>query len=130
MSTIVDYKIPHNAISYPHRGGNVEIKDTFLIEMGNRLSQQRKQMKLTQEELAERSGLSIKTIISAEKGQKALRPENIVRLCQSLDMDIAYFMTGEISHSNVISSLNHQQRIALDKILDAFLSICKQDEEP
>ena len=129
MSIMVDYKNPYIEILYPYRGGNVETKDTFLIEMGNRLSHQRRQMQLTQEELAERSGLSTKTIISAEKGQKALRPENIVRLCQSLDMDIAYFMTGEIPHSNIISSLNHQQRIALDRILDAFLSICRQDKE-
>lgn len=99
-------------------------KDTLLIEMGNRLLHQRKNKKLTQEELAELSGVSVKTVISAEKGQKALRPENIVHICQSLDMDISYLMTGEISHSQVISSLNHQERMALDKILDAFLSIC------
>lgn len=68
----------------------MKTKSDFLIEMGNRLRQQRKQMNLTQEELAELSGLSIKTIISAKKGQKALRSENIVRICQLLNMDISY----------------------------------------
>lgn len=70
-------------------------KNSLLVEMGNRLRRKRKQMKLTQETLAELSGLSVKTIISAEKGQKALRPENIVRLCESLEMDISYLMTGQ-----------------------------------
>ena len=46
--------------------------------MGERLATQRKSLKLTQENLAELSGVSVKTISSAEKGKKALRPENIV----------------------------------------------------
>ena len=99
-------------------------KDTLLVEMGNRLAQQRKQMNLTQENLAELSGLSVKTIISAEKGQKALRPENIISICQSLNMDISFFMTGNILHSDILLSLTREQRIAFNKILDAFLSIC------
>lgn len=99
-------------------------KDTLLVEMGNRLAQQRKQMNLTQENLADLSGVSVKTIISAEKGQKALRPENIVSICQSLNMDISFFMTGNLSQSDSLLSLTHEQRTALNKILDAFLSIC------
>ena len=101
-------------------------KDTILIEMGNRLRHQRKQMKLTQEKLAEISGLSVKTIISAEKGKKGLRPENIVCLCQVLDMDISYFMTGRALEGVPALSLSHQERMALDKILEAFFSICNQ----
>lgn len=104
-------------------------KDDLLIEMGNRLRQQRKQMKLTQEELAEKSGLSVKTILSAEKGQKALRPENIVRLCELLDMDISYLMTGQLSFSKDIFSLGLQERIALDRIINTFLSICDQEKK-
>lgn len=102
-------------------------KDTILIEMGNRLRHQRKQMKLTQEKLAEISGLSVKTIISAEKGKKGLRPENIVCLCQVLDMDISYFMTGRTLEGVPALSLSHQERMALDKILEAFFSICNQN---
>lgn len=104
-------------------------KDTILIEMGNRLRYQRKQMKLTQEKLAEISGLSVKTIISAEKGKKGLRPENIVCLCQVLDMDISYFMIGRALESVPAVSLSHQERIALDKILEAFFSICNQKHD-
>lgn len=104
-------------------------KDTILIEMGNRLRLQRKQMKLTQEKLAEISGLSVKTIISAEKGKKGLRPENIVCLCQVLNMDISYFMTGSVLEGVPTPSLNHQERIALDQILEAFFSVCNQKHD-
>ncbi|GAA6385146.1 helix-turn-helix domain-containing protein [Lawsonibacter asaccharolyticus] len=97
--------------------------------MGERLATQRKSLKLTQENLAELSGVSVKTISSAEKGKKALRPENIVRICHSLELDISYLMTGNALHSDISVSLTHKQRIALNKIIDAFLSICQQDME-
>ena len=99
-------------------------KDILLVEMGSRLAQRREQMHLTQEKLAELSGVSVKTIFSAEKGQKALRPENIVNIYQTLDMDISFFMTGNVLRSDILSSLTHEQRMAFNKILDAFLSIC------
>lgn len=104
-------------------------KDAILMEMGNRLRYQRKQMKMTQEKLAEMSGLSVKTIISAEKGKKGLRPENIICLCQVLNMDISYFMTGRALEEVSVLSLSHQERIALDKILEAFFSICNQNHD-
>lgn len=105
-------------------------KEAILTDMGNRLRHQRKQMKLTQEKLAEISGLSVKTIISAEKGKKGLRPENIVCLCQVLDMDVSYFMTGRTLERVPTLSLSHLERIALDKILEAFFSICNKKQEP
>lgn len=95
-------------------------KEAILIDMGNRLRHQRKQMKMTQEKLAEISGLSVKTIISAEKGKKGLRPENIVCLCQVLAMDVSYFMTGRTLEGIPTLSLSHLERMALDKILEAF----------
>ena len=85
--------------------------------MGERLATQRKSLKLTQENLAELSGVSVKTISSAEKGKKALRPENIVRICHSLELDISYLMTGNALHSDISVSLTHKQRIALNKII-------------
>ena len=108
----------------------VENKSDFLVEMGHRLCQQRKRMKLTQEKLAELSELSVKTIISAEKGQKALRPENIVQICRLLEMDVSYFMTGHVSQNQAISALTHQERLALESIVEAFLSICDHNKEP
>ena len=55
--------------------------DDLLREMGKRISMRRKQLSLTQEELAEKAGLTSQTISTAETGSKALRPANIVKLC-------------------------------------------------
>ena len=44
----------------------MEKDKVFLIEMGNRILQRRKQVGLSQEQLAELAGVSVKTVISAE----------------------------------------------------------------
>lgn len=52
--------------------------DDLLTQMGKRIYSRRKQLRLNQEQLAERANLTPQTISSAELGQKALRPENII----------------------------------------------------
>lgn len=51
--------------------------DKLVQEMGKRISARRKELRLTQEELAEKAGLTSQTISTAETGSKALRPENL-----------------------------------------------------
>ena len=97
----------------------------FLVDMGMRIAQRRKQMCLTQEQLAELAEVSIKTVGSAENGQKALRPENIVRFARALNMDISYLLTGEVSDIADSSKLSHKEHMVLNQILDAFLLLCK-----
>ncbi|MGN0314993.1 MAG: helix-turn-helix domain-containing protein [Fusicatenibacter sp.] len=63
-------------------------------EMGQRIAMLRRNKKLTQEELADRSGVSLQTISTAERGVKALRPENIVKISQALDTSTDYLLTG------------------------------------
>lgn len=53
--------------------------DNVLREMGVRIYERRKQMRLTQDQLAERAGVTAQTISTAELGKKALRPENIIK---------------------------------------------------
>lgn len=50
----------------------------FLKEMGNRILIKRKQLNLSQEQLAEKAGISSQVISSAERGVKAVRPENLL----------------------------------------------------
>ena len=48
--------------------------DDLLNQMGKRLVARRKQLRLTQEEIAGRTDLTTQTISTAETGKKALRP--------------------------------------------------------
>ena len=53
--------------------------DKLVQEMGKRISARRKELRLTQEELAEKAGLTSQTISTAETGSKALRPDTILQ---------------------------------------------------
>lgn len=52
-----------------------------LQEVGKRLYERRKQLRMTQEELAERVGITAQTISTAELGKKAMRADTIIRVC-------------------------------------------------
>lgn len=75
------------------------MQNSFLIEMGNRISAQRKSKGMTQEQLAEKMDVSIQMISNLELGKKAIRPENLVKLCTVLNVSSDYLLTGKISLS-------------------------------
>lgn len=66
----------------------------FLIEMGTRISKRRKELQLTQEQLAEGMDLSLQSISCIELGKKAIRPENLLNLCRCLNVSADYILTG------------------------------------
>ena len=68
--------------------------DHLLAEMGSRIAQLRRECDLTQEALAELTGLTSQTISTAELGKKALRPENIVKISRCLGVSTDYLLTG------------------------------------
>lgn len=67
----------------------------FLIAMGERLAIRRKELKITQEQLAEATDLSLQSISCIELGKKAIRPENLYKICRVLDISADYVLTGE-----------------------------------
>lgn len=98
----------------------------ILEEMGIRLSSARKRAGYTQEQLGELTGLSIKMISAAENGHKAMRPENIVKICECLSISTDYLLKGEdaatssIAGADRIARLSSRQKAALHQIVDAF----------
>lgn len=60
------------------------MENDLLVQMGKRIPKRRSQLHMTQEELAERAGITPQTVSTAELGRKALRPENIVKICGAL----------------------------------------------
>lgn len=69
--------------------------DDFLQQMGMRIAARRKELGLTQEELANTVNVSIQTISTAECGKKALRPENIVKVSVALNCTTDYLLLGK-----------------------------------
>lgn len=66
----------------------------LLREMGSRICAQRKLKRLTQEELAERINVSTQMISNLETGKKAIRPDNLLKVCIALDVSADYLLTG------------------------------------
>ena len=66
----------------------------FLMNMGERISIRRKELRMTQEELAEKIDVSIPMISNLEQGKKAIRPENLVKVCAALGLSADYILTG------------------------------------
>ena len=66
----------------------------FLKDMGQRIMVRRKTLRMTQEELAEKLGVSTQMISNLELGKKAIRPENLVRVCDALELSADFVLTG------------------------------------
>lgn len=75
--------------------------NTFLTDMGSRIAQRRKELHLTQEELSELMGVSSQTISCIELGKKAVRPDNLARLCTELDISSDYILFGKRSETQM-----------------------------
>lgn len=69
--------------------------EIFLVDMGVRIAQRRKELHWTQEQLAEKMGVSLQTISNIELGKKAIRPENLANLCIHLDISADYILCGK-----------------------------------
>ncbi len=102
--------------------------DDLMQQMGLRILLRRKQLRLTQEELAEASNVTPQTISTAELGKKALRPENIVKICSALDISADYLLYGRVTVEDrslmmeKISGLTTSQYRHLEDIVNSYLS--------
>jgi len=69
--------------------------------MGQRIAARRKALRMTQEELAEELGVSTQMISNLELGKKAIRPDNLSRVCQVLELSADFVLTGSNTKSAV-----------------------------
>ena len=98
--------------------------EKLLREIGMRINAARKAKGITQEQLAESMDVSIQMISNLELGKKAVRPENIVKLCNVLDISADYILRGktnltmESSLVKKMNSLSPEKQAAVEKIID------------
>ena len=79
--------------------------DAFLVNMGIRISQRRKELRLTQEQLADKMGVSLQTVSCIELGKKAVRPENLANLCSYLNVSADYILYGKRSEQQMSDTI-------------------------
>ena len=108
--------------------------DEVVVRMGKRIAQIRRGLGLTQGQVAEQAGLTTQTVSSAERGTKALRPKNIVKLCQVLKVTPNDLLLG-ISHEALdgastsgLSRLSPQKRRRLDELVRLIIEVILLDD--
>ena len=92
----------------------------LLKEMGQRILERRKQLNMTHPGCADQ--------VNAEMGQKAMRPETMLKICEALGISADYLLRGKILEADTsllqqkISTLTPSQYRHLEQIIDSFIA--------
>ena len=73
----------------------------FLKTMGQRIMVRRKSLRMTQDELSEALGVSPQMISNLELGKKAIRPDNLAKVCDVLELSADFVLNGANTKSPV-----------------------------
>ena len=69
-------------------------EDNFIKDMGRRILARRKALGITQDELADRIGVTPPMISNLEQGKKAIRPDNLAKVCKARGLSADYVLFG------------------------------------
>ena len=102
--------------------------ERLLGEIGARINSRRKELGLTQEQLAERMEVSIQMISNLELGKKAIRPENLVKLCDVLNISADYILRGRRADVEILgfiekyATLSDENQRLIEALTEKLLS--------
>ena len=108
--------------------------DDLLKEMGKRIHDRRKQLHMTQENLAELANITPQTVSTAELGQKAMRPDTIIKISAALGISTDYLLLGKVTEEDTsllspkVSELTPNQYRHLEDIIGSFVAAVKEKE--
>lgn len=96
--------------------------EELYIEMGKRVRERRKELRLTQDQLAEKADVSAQMISYVENGSKAIRPENLIKISQALNISCDYILTGKNGYFDLSYFVNIVDSIDLNSI-DTYIEL-------
>lgn len=100
--------------------------------IGSRIAQRRKMLGMPQEQLAEIVDLSIQTISNIENGKKAVRPENLIKICRALNSTTDYILLGTVEQDKASElarkcmQLKEQDYEIITAVINKFLECNKK----
>lgn len=104
--------------------------DAYLQDIGKRIQNRRKQKGYTQEQLADMMNVSVQMISNLERGNKAIRIDNLVNLSKILNVSTDYILTGKETVGDMtnvfskFSGLSDRDR----KIVEVLIEMCATDD--
>ena len=99
-----------------------------LVKIGQRIQIRRKQRGYTQEQLAELMNVSIQMVSNLERGNKAIRIDNLIKLSEILEVSTDYILTGKETADDIealntrIEQLSERDRKMINLLADFCLS--------
>lgn len=87
----------------------------YKTEIGLRIKEKRKEMKLTQEMLAEKLGISVKHLSEVERGIAGLSIENLILLSTFFDVSLDYLIKGDRNDNPLRLTVTLPDRISEEK---------------
>ena len=103
--------------------------DLCLQGIGERVTELRKRLGWTQEELAEIADLTPQFVSYAESGKRAMRPENLLKLSKALNVSADYLLTGDVVDKDILilskkmKNLSPSQIMIIENIIDECNSL-------
>lgn len=100
-----------------------EKKDILATEIGRRIATRRNQLGLTQEQAAEKAGLTQQFFASVETGAKNMRAESIIKVSRALNVSTDFLLTGQVSDIDcdnitaMLKPLTDQQFLKMEDII-------------
>ena len=103
------------------------IENEWKKMIGLRIMQRRKQLSITQSELAEKLDISDSQMSNLERGKHFPKIANLIKLCGVLDCNADYFFSGILKNSvaeNIVDMLSaltiEEQKIVL-LLIDSYI---------
>jgi len=102
-------------------------KENLSQSIGQRIMLRRKQLGYTQEQAAEKSGLSHQFFSTVETGKKNLRAESIIKVAKALEVSTDYLLLGIINEGDIdnitknLTQLSGKELHCLEEIIKNYM---------
>ena len=110
----------------------MQSSDPALVLIGKRIYQCRKNLGLTQEDLAELADVTPQFVSFAESGKRAMRVDNIVKIAGALHVSVDYLLTGDrvdkdlLFFSEKLKNLTPEQFAHIETIVDECVTLIEK----
>lgn len=94
------------------------------IESGRRIKALRQKKDMSQQEVAEKMGIHVKTISKAERGINGLSVDNLVLMAELFQVSIDYIVLGNENESqNIFVGVPKEKQMQIEKIVKEILKL-------
>lgn len=91
-----------------------EYQPDYAVSPGEVLAAELELREMTQQELAKRTGLTPKHIVSIAKAKSAITPETAIKLERALGMPVQYWLNLESQYQEVLARIDEEKKLNRD----------------